>query len=252
MWFSLFYGKILLVMFMKFFALFFIAISIIALAIFVIVFIIQIRARKFLKEFFNASSFREAFENSETEAAETPKSVSSMDSLYVSQIEKDFPDLNINELKSNSEKVIIDTLNAIENKDRDCMLASDKINSYIRSKIDDLKDGSVIYDNIKIHKTVVNKYEKSDKIATIYFASSVEYFYKKNNEAGKKVQTRFKCEYIYIIDSEKIGNVKALGLNCPNCGAPIKTLGHKHCEYCNTGVIDIVKKTWIINNIKEY
>ena len=115
-----------------------------------------------------------------------------------------------------------------------------------------MKDSNVVYNHIKIHKTVVNNYEKNDSVATITLASSVEYFYKKDNEPGKKKQVRFKCEYIYIIDSLKVGNVKALGLNCPNCGAPIKTLGHKYCEYCNTGVIDIVKKNWIINNIKEY
>lgn len=237
---------------MKFFMFFFIAVFIITIAIFIIVFIVQLRARKFLKEYFNASSFKEAFNKSEEETAETPKSVSSMDSLYIDRIEKDFPDLNINELKSNSEKVIIDTLNAIEEKDKNCMIASEKINSYIKSKIDDLKGGEVVYDNIKFHKTVVNRYERNDRIATIYLASSLEYYYSKNGETGKKVQTRFKTEYIYIIDSEKLGNVKSLGLNCPNCGAPIKTLGHKHCDYCNTGVIDIVKKSWIINNIKEY
>ena len=214
--------------------------------------IIQFKARKFLKDFFNASSIKEAFENNEKDDSNTPKSVSSMDSLYLTKINKDFPNLNVNELKSDSERIIIDTLNAIEKKDKDCMISSKKVNSYIKSKIDDLKDDNVIYDHIKIHKTVVSNYEKNDSVATITFSSSLEYFYKKNNEVGKKIQTRFKAEYIYIIDSSKIGNVKALGLNCPNCGAPIKTLGHKYCEYCNTGVIDIVKKNWIINNIKEY
>lgn len=234
---------------MKFFL---IAIIIIIITIVIIPFIIRAKARMFLKEYFNASSFKEFFENEEREVSENPKSVSSLDSIYLNRLKKDFPDLNINELKSDSEKTIINTLNAIENKDSDCMLLSEKINSYIRSKIEDLKNNNVNYDNIKIHKTVISKYERNESVATLELASSLEYFYKKNNEIGKKVQTRFKCEYIYIIDSEKIGNVKSLGLNCPNCGAPIKTLGHKHCEYCNTGVIDIVKKNWIINNIKEY
>lgn len=218
----------------------------------IIILIIQLKARSFLKDIFNTTSFKEALEKSDIEASEVPKSVSSMDNLYLSRLKNDFPDLNVNELKSNCERVIIDTLNAIENKDKECMLSSEKINSYIKTKIDDLKDNNVIYDHIKIHKTVICKYERNDSIATLELASSLEYFYKKNNEVGKKVQTRFKCEYIYIIDSEKVGNVKALGLNCPNCGAPIKTLGHKYCEYCSTGIIDIVKKNWIINNIREY
>ncbi len=42
-----------------------------------------------------------------------------------------------------------------------------------------------------------------------------------------------------------------IALNCPNCGAPIKDLGVKTCSYCGTGVIDLVKKTWILNDIQE-
>ena len=41
-------------------------------------------------------------------------------------------------------------------------------------------------------------------------------------------------------------------LNCPNCGAPITTLGEKYCRYCNTGIKDLVKRSWVINNIKNY
>ena len=237
---------------MEFFKFAFIAIFVVAIAIIIIVFIIQLKARKFLKEYFNTKSFREALEKSDIEASEIPKSLSSMDNIYLDKLKEDFPDLNINELKSEAEKVIINTLNAIESKDTDFMLESGKINSYVKSKIDDLKDGNVVYDNIKIHKTVINKYERSNSVATICFDSSLEYFCKKNDEVGKKIQSRFRCEYIYIIDSLKLGNVKSLGLNCPNCGAPVKTLGHKHCEYCSTGIIDIVKKSWIINNIKEH
>lgn len=228
------------------------AVLILTTVIIIIALVIRAKTKKLLRTFFNASSIKEAFENNEKDINETPKSVSSMDSLYLSRIKKDFPELNINELKSESERVITDTLNAIEKKDTEALISSKKVNSYIKSKIDDLKDANAIYDHIKVHKTVVSNYEKSSSVATITLASSVEYFYKKDDEVGKKVQTRFKCEYIYIIDSEKVGNVKALGLNCPNCGAPIKTLGHKYCEYCSTGIVDIVKKNWIINNIKEY
>ena len=151
---------------MKFVMVFIIAVFIITIAIAIIIFIIHSKATKFLNEFFNASSFKDAFNKFEEDLAEIPKSLSSMDSLYVDGIEKDFPNLNLNELKSSSEKVIIDILNAIESKYKNCMLSSEKVNSYIKSKINDLKDGSVTYDDIKIHKTVVNKYEKNDRIAT--------------------------------------------------------------------------------------
>ena len=73
-----------------------------------------------------------------------------------------------------------------------------------------------------------------------------------NNNIGKKVQDRFKLEFIYIIDESKVEESKrVLGLNCPNCGAPIISLGEKVCNYCGTGIKDLVKKTWNLNNINN-
>ena len=40
-----------------------------------------------------------------------------MDSIYLEQIKKDFIDININELKREAEKVILDSYKAIETKD---------------------------------------------------------------------------------------------------------------------------------------
>jgi ribosomal protein L37E len=47
-------------------------------------------------------------------------------------------------------------------------------------------------------------------------------------------------------------NLSGIALNCPNCGAPIQNLGQKKCSYCGTGVIDLVKRTWILNDIQEF
>ncbi len=212
------------------------------------------RVREFLQTYFHANTLKEAIENSKIEDENTHKSISSMESIYLDKIRTDFPDLNLNELKSKAEANIINVLDTIESKNIDKLdNKNEKVVSFTQNKIDDLKDEKVTIDNIKIHKTLLNKYEVGNGIATIQIASSLEYFYKKGNQVGHKVQTRFKTEFIYIIDASKLNNnVKGLGLNCPNCGAPVKTLGHKHCEYCNTGIIEIVKKVWIINNINEY
>ena len=38
---------------------------------------------------------------------------------------------------------------------------------------------------------------------------------------------------VYIQNVDMVANgSEGLGLNCPNCGAPIKSLGQKFCEYC--------------------
>ena len=221
--------------------------------VFFIIFITR-KVREFLMTYFNTPSLKQAIENSKIEDENTHKSIASMESVYIDRIKNDFPDLNMNELKSKAEANIMNVLDTIESKNIDHLKnKNEKIVAYTQHKIDDLKDKKVDIDNINIHKTLLNKYDVNNGIATITFASSLEYFYKKGSEIGHKIQTRFKTEFIYIIDASKLhNNVKGLGLNCPNCGAPVKTLGHKHCEYCNSGVIEIVKKVWVINNIKEY
>ena len=40
-------------------------------------------------------------------------------------------------------------------------------------------------------------------------------------------------------------------INCPNCGAPLRGVGQRVCVYCGSGTEDIVKRTWVINNIAE-
>ena len=221
--------------------------------VFCIIFITR-TVRGFLQTYFHADNLKDAIENSKIEDENTHKSISSMESIYLDKIEKEFPDLNINELKSKAEANIINVLDTIESKNIENLKnKNEKVVAFTQHKIDDLKEDKADIDNIKIHKTLLNKYEVNDSIATITIASSLEYFYKKGKDIGHKIQTRYKTEFIYIIDASKLhNNVKGLGLNCPNCGAPVKTLGHKYCEYCNTGIVEIVKKVWIINNINEY
>ena len=206
----------------------------------------------FTMKYLGTTDIKGAIEAAQIEDQEVPKSLSSMDSIYLEQIHRDFPDVNINELKRMSEKVILDCYNAIEIKDSSS-IKNEKIKSFVESIISDSGNDSVSYENLKIHKTVVSKYENSDGLATIHFASSYEYFYKKGDSIRKKVQDRCRCEFIYVIDVDKVSHShKVLGLNCPNCGSPIKDLGTKNCSYCGTGVIDIVSKSWTCNDIVTY
>lgn len=202
---------------------------------------------------FGNSSIKQVINQQNFDSSETPKSLFGMENSYLPLIKKDFPDLNINELKSMAENYIIEYLNSLESKKFECKYVSDKMNSFVTSAINDLENDTVSYNSIKVHNTVLSRYEKKDGIATIKFQTSIEYLYKKNNDEYKKIQDRFSTEFIYIIDSEQvIDEANALGLNCPNCGAPVKSLGDKHCSYCGSGIKDIVKKTWILNNISQF
>ena len=222
-------------------------IGVLILIAFIVFSYIYIRIR--LKKYFG-SDIGEIIKEARLEDEELPKSLSSMDSIYLERIKKDFPDVNINELKSLCEKEILDIFNSVENKNVKSIKG--KMKSLVESMIEDNRNKDISYQDIKFHKTVVSKYENNNSIATITFGSSFQYILNEGSKT-KKVQDRAKIEFIYVIDANKVDyKKKVLGINCPNCGAPIKKLGNKSCSYCGSHIIDIVKKVWTINDVKFY
>lgn len=214
---------------------------------------IKSKIKSFKNKYFNGMDFKEIMEEARIEDEELPKSLSSMDSVYLEQIKKDFPDCNINELKRVSEALIFSFFKAVEDKDITLLNnKNEKIKEYCLKLINDNKGKDVKYRDLKIHKTVLSKYEKAKGIATIYFSSSFQYEYVEDGKS-KKVQDRAKVEFIYVIDSNLVAeSKKALGINCPNCGSPIKSLGEAKCSYCGTNAILLIKKVWTCNDFFRY
>lgn len=215
--------------------------------------VIKIKLRNFKRKYFATTDLKSILQQEKMMDEEIPKSLSSLDNLYLEQIEKDFPQLNINELKSEAERIILQCYRAIEKKDIKYLKEDNaKIKEFVINKIKDTKDLHLSYKDMKIHKTVISKYENRKSISTIYFQTAFQYQYKEKNTEYILKQDRITTEYIYIINESKLPkNIRAIGLNCPNCGAPITTLSHKTCSYCGSQIIDIVKKSFTINNIEN-
>lgn len=223
----------------------------VVIAVFYLIYLkIKYKVKSTLSKYFNTTSLKEAINQSEIMALETPKSLFGMESVYIPLLKQDFPELNINELKRIAEEYIIESKNKEETKPQDNV--SSKVIESISEQKNYMNENDINIENIKIHKTIVNKYEKASDIATIYFQTALEYTERKGTNKIKK-QDRIKTEFIYIIDEKtaKSRNKKAVGLNCPNCGAVVKNIGEKYCEYCGSGIIDIVKKSWILNDITQ-
>ena len=68
-----------------------------------------------------------------------------------------------------------------------------------------------------------------------------------------KHQTIYDIALVYIQDAHKmgVGVDDGIGLNCPNCGAPIKNLGQKFCEHCGSGVIEVNSRVWHFDAVRE-
>lgn len=212
---------------------------------------IKIRVRRALDEAgYVGQSIWDIIREAKLRQQETPKSLSSMDRIYLEQIKEDFPSININELKRQSEQIILDCFNAIEKKSSKGLKG--KIKSFVDDMINDYDGKTVKFDEFKIHNTVLAKYKKEKGTATIYFSSAFEYIL---NVDGKceKTQDRARTEFIYIIDESLIGQKQnAIDFRCPNCNSPITNLGQKKCKYCGTAIVEVVGRIFGCDNIVRY
>ena len=209
------------------------------------------RIRAFCLKYFHTTNIKSVIERAEIEDQELPKSLSSMDSIYLDQINRDFPGININELKSMCREVIFNIFRAID--EENSSIVNDNIKELVENKISDNKGKNVKHDNLNIHKVVISKYENNRGVATIHFGCNFEYYYSESNKIRKKVQDRAMIDFVYIIDESKVPiSKKNLGLNCPNCGSPLNFVGEKVCSYCKTPILDIVKSVWVCNSVKFY
>jgi hypothetical protein len=230
---------------------FLIGVIILILFIIFVYFFIKLKIRSMLNKLgYSGVNLKEIINEARLEDQEVPKSLSSMDSIYLEQIKKDFIDININELKRQSEKVILDCFDAVSKKNSSKL--DGKIKSFVDSMINDYEGKNVKFKEFKFHNTVVSKYKKEKGIATIYFASSFQYYLDVDGKSVK-TQDRARVEFIYIYDTNEVDDSKkVLGIHCPNCGSPITSLGQKKCSYCGSVGLELISRVFTCNDVERY
>ena len=199
---------------------------------------------------------------SEKEIYSRPKNLSDMTKLLIPLIANDFPSFNQEQLFAQTKTNINAILDSLESKDSS--LIKDKSLKFIRPKVEDqIKnlnelDKNVKYTNVRFNKCAISEYTNKGGVAKITVVTSLSYYYDSNDEKEKKFtdvrkETRYKLEYVYIYDEDKIPeNIEMLKINCPNCGAPIDFFGRGKCSYCNTMLSPINIKNWSVVNYEEY
>ena len=203
-----------------------------------------------------ANSIFDLKEEVESYIDDGPKQISGMTNVFLPQILKDFKDFNLDEIFLLTEKSIRQTLDAIENKKISILTDKDfnLINKKFKFQLEDLIKSDILYtyDDIKFYKHAIKSYSFNKGTATIEIASSLEYYYTKSIDgqiveySKKKKQARYITKFVYIVDNDAYKkDINIYGLNCPNCGAVIHSLGSKKCSYCKTSlniqVVDLLK-----------
>ncbi len=190
------------------------------------------------------------------------RSISGMTSLLLPNIRKDFPDFNEQELYNKAETALRKVFSAIENKDVEELSSLPLLQSNVKKIVEDYQTSNISerYDDIHFHKFAIFQYEKKNGMATITISIALEYYYQKKKDekilvdfTKYKKQTRYQCKFIYVYDESKVdSSAKVLAINCPNCGAAIKVLGHKFCDYCGTAVKEVNLKSWECSSYAEF
>lgn len=250
---------------MKYFAaiVLFILLTVITLAVFG-VWHLRRKARKFSAELFGTPDIADAARQMRAEYASTPKSVSAMTSLLLPKITADFPDFQYDEMKERANNVLTAYLRAVTERNQQLLKdGNEELRQQLAHHIQMLsvKDTWEHFDQIHIHRTEISQYRKTAGRCIITFQTSLECYhymtdFSRQLLAGSqevKYQTKFNTDLIYIQNRDLVENVldDALGVNCPNCGAPLSSLGAKVCKYCDTPIIEINIHAWSFSNVEE-
>lgn len=228
-----------------------------------VMFIIYKKLTKFGSDlgFGNISEIKNLIKEGETAFHNEHKHVSGMTKLLLPKIVKDFPNFSESELFNKAEVSLLSIFKSLEDKKVTNTEELKLIKSNLKEIINDYKQNkiTVSYDDIKFHEHAIKYYKKNPGVINITVSTSLEYYYEKKDDKkvivkkeNHKKQTLYTLEFIYIYDPEKYdSNQTLIGVHCPNCGAPVKSLGEKVCSYCSSGLEDINLKNWYISSYKE-
>lgn len=221
-----------------------------------------LKVRHFSKSFFGTPDLLEGLRQQKWENSFKPKSLHSMEAVYLPRIQRDFPGLNIEELKKKSESILLSAFQALASKNERVLNpdAGKEIREKVQSRIRELQQTGrqQVYDRLRIHKTVVSDYKKDHGQVWLILQIALEgYIYlldgNKLLEGEREVlsQCVYTLTYLYVQDEERLGGKEVLGLQCPHCGAPVKTLGHKFCDYCGSGIQEVNLRVWHLIDYKR-
>lgn len=223
---------------------------------------INSKIRRFSRQVFGTETLGEGLAKDKLERSLRPRSLQSMEPVYLPRIKKDFPELNIEELKTRGEGILLSQLRSLASQDIDKLVtyADKEIRTDTLTKIQDLRDNrtELVFKDLKIHKSVVSDYKKDQGQVWITLQTGLQgiiYSLREGRlETGEDSmlsQKVYRLSYLYVQDPDKVKDKEVLGLNCPNCGAPIRSLGNKVCDFCGSGISEVNYKVWRLMDIRK-
>lgn len=240
-----------------------ILIAVVAIIILCVVVAISNKIKEVSRSLFGTNSFVEGLNKQKEQMSETPRSLHSMTAIYLPNILRDFPEFDYDLYKNKAKSLLRSYFTAVSTKKASALTeeCSLTLKNYVQGVIEDLNSRNVtqVFNQSVIHDIEISRYIKNGATVTILFVASVGQYSYIEDENGKvvfgdknlKQQTVYEIGLVYVQDVDKVEGSEGLGINCPNCGAPIKNLGHKFCDYCGTSIVEVNTRAWKFDSVKE-
>lgn len=215
------------------------------------------------KAVYGTEDIVEGVKRQQFEHSITPRTISNMTSVYLPQIQKDFPEFHYDEMRERAKNVLTSYLYSIDAGDPSKLSeGTEELKNALVMHLRLLNDRNYEehYERMKIHKCELSNYVKKDGRCTVTFQASIQYYHYiteggiiKTGRRDQMTQSKYDINLVYIQDRDLIENAgeASMGLTCPNCAAPISNLGAKHCIYCGTPVVEFNIHSWNFASIKE-
>lgn len=208
----------------------------------------------------------------------TPKSVSDLSAALIPQINSAFPDINLEQMKSSCQTVLIkslellyqmtsgnngDTIDRIQSELASCGIGQTRsLTEELWQKVANARaEGkTLVYRDVIVHNSGINDYKKLSSTVEITFQYSVQCLqYQERNgkfisgNRATPTQTRYNVKVINILDADRLAreDIKGVGFTCPHCGAPVSHLGADVCSFCGTAIRAVDMRIWLVDKLFE-
>lgn len=177
--------------------------------------------------------------DAEIREEETPKSLNAMDNLLLPQVLRDFPEYSREVIES---RVRRDARLYYESGAKGRCLLNEGAAFSLR---DSLKLPEGVAGGIIVHRIALAGYDRKGRDKIITYQASVQY----DGRDGRHCQRRLVLKYIAAYSADPTDNIEVI--KCPNCGAPVPTMGEKTCSYCGASLVTHAGAGWVLIKLSE-
>ena len=188
-----------------------------------------------------ASTLTGIISKADLEAETTPKSLSSAEPLLMDRIKRDFPEYNPELIR---QRVARDAKTFYESAQAGKCLYGDGVSDQLKERLESFLPPDVAGD-IRVHKVALSAYDDASADRVLTFQAAVAF----RDSGGVTRQRRLILTYLAAWSTDTVTGVKRS--NCPNCGAPVPTVGSKVCQYCGSALKVWAGTQWLLTDLRE-